>query len=83
MQRNGQADPRAEDVMKLSRAIETVLTKYGNKFAALAGVAATPANSATTSKSAAPAARIIPTALQSAPVTPSPGAERNAVRQAG
>ena len=50
---------------------DSVLAKYGNKFAALAGVAATPANSATTGKSAA---LKIPTVPKAAPVAPPPGA---------
>ena len=48
----------------------SVLAKYGNKFAALAGVSATPANSATTGNSAREDARPTEAAQQHRPTVP-------------
>lgn len=57
----------------------SVLAKYGSKFAALAGVAAPPANNAAKSAPAAPKAPPVPKA---APVAPPPGATTATMEEA-
>jgi len=59
----------------------SVLAKYGNKFAALAGVSATSTNSATTGRPG-PAAPKAPPVPKAAPVGPPPGATTATMEEA-